>query len=275
MHTFFYYITVEKFSQGGDPVQLYLAVTPDSLDLALRHTNRIAHVGYRIEEGDQLACCRFSREVRGGMMLLSDGDGCAIGDEQALCAQVLRECAAHSFGGVVADFEQPFAADRGAFLVRLCALLRRNGRYLFVPESYGREVRGASVTICTAISGGTLRERLEEARDCFGERISLDLQRVRMEFPLPCPGGEGKPLSQESLAQLLGEEPAVFFSEDLGAKYFVRVYGGEPRFVMFDDAYTLRRKMNVAQGMGIGAAFVMYPEVEDILGDLWNRSGQK
>lgn len=253
-------------------MQTYLAVTPDNLDAALRCTNRIAHVAYRIDREGELAFCQLPPQVKGGMMVLSDGNGCEIGDAAALCREIWRECAARGFGGVVADFEQPFSEDRCSFLNLLCGILRRNGRRLFVPETYGREVRGAMVMVCTAVSGGTLRQRLEEARGQFGERVALDLQRVRMEFPLPCPSGEGCVLARDALAQLLSEDPAVFFSEALCAKYFVRICGCEPRFVLFDDASTLRRKLQLAQGMGIGTAFVMFPEVEDILDDLWRRN---
>lgn len=81
-------------------------------------------------------------------------------------------------------------------------------------------------------------------------------------------------MKREALGQLLGDEPAVFFSEDLCARYFVRICGCEPRFVMFDDAHTLRRKLHLAQNMGISTAFVMYPEVEDILDELWGKITQ-
>ena len=250
-------------------MQTYLAVTPEYLDSALRYTNRVAHVAYRIDSNGALFCCELSPQIKGGVMVLSDGDGGAIEDPTALCREVWRECAARGFGGVVADFEQPFSEQRCAFLSQLCGVLRQNGRWLFVPEIYGCEVKGAMVLVCTALSGGTLRERLEEARGRFGDRLALDLQRVRMEFPLPCPTGEGCAITKETLCEFLKEEPKVFFSEDLCAKYFVRICGCEPRFVMFDDAQTLRRKLHLSQGMGISMAFVMYPEVEDILGELW------
>ena len=207
-------------------------------------------------------------------MVLSDGDGCEIPDLSVLCKEVWRECEQRGFAGIVADFEQPFSEQRCLFLNQLCGVLQRNGRALFVPEAYGCEVKGAMVLICTAVSGGTLRQRLEEARKEFGDRVALDVQRVRMEFPLPCPGGEGAALSRETLCKLLEEKPAVFFSEDLCAKYFVRVCGCEPRFVLFDDAQTLRRKLRLAQGMGIMTAFVMFPEVEDILEELWGHNPQ-
>ena len=256
-------------------MQTYLAVTPDNLDAALRCTNRIAHVAYRIDGNGALASCELLPQVRGGFMVLGDGEGCEIRDPSALCRAIRSECEGRGFAGVVADFEQPFSEQLCAFLKQLCVVLRRSGRALYVPEIYGCEVREAMVLICTAVSGGTLRHRLEEARRRFGDRVALDLQRVRMEFPLPCPSGEGSVLSQEALCKLLAEEPAVFFSEDLCAKYFVRVCGCEPRFVLFDDAHSMRRKLRLAQGMGITMAFVMYPEVEDILAELWGQNSQR
>ena len=256
-------------------MQTYLAVTPDHLENALRYTNRVAHVAYKIDNNGTLTCCDLSPQVKGGMMVLSDGDGCVIEDPTALCRAVWRECAARGFGGVVADFELPISEQRCTFLNQLCGILRRNGRRLFVPEIYGCEVKGAIVLICTAISGGTLRERLEEAAGRFAGRVALDLQRVRMEFPLPCPTGEGCALTKETLCEFLKEEPKVFFSEDLCAKYFVRICGCEPRFVLFDDAQTLHRKLRLAQGIGISTAFIMYPEVEDIIGELWMRKSNQ
>lgn len=252
-------------------MQVFLTVTPDHLEDALRCTGHVAHVAYRIDESGILACSGLPPKTRGGIMVLSDGDGCAIRDIPALCGAVWRECAERGFGAIVADFERPVNEERSAFLRALCTQLRKNGRRLYVPECYGCEVPEAVVLICTAVSGGTLRHRLQDAQREFGDRIALDLQRVRMEFPLPCPGGEGKALERAALEQLLEEKPAVFFSEDLCAKYFVRICGCEPRFVLFDDADTLRRKLRLARELGISAAFVMYPEVEDILPELWRK----
>lgn len=250
-------------------MQTYLTVTPDNLDAALRCTGRVAHVAYRIDANGELACRELPQQVRGGIMVLSDGEGHEPGNPTALTKAVWRECAARGFGGVVADFEHPLSEAHCALLNTLCSILRRGGRQLFVPETYGSRVQGAMVIICTAVSGGTLRQRLEDARKRFGRRIALDLQRARMEFPLPCPGGEGCPLDRAALEKLLDEKPAVFFSEDLCAKYFVRICCNEPRFVLFDDAHTLRRKLHLAGNLGIGTAFIMYPEAEDILDELW------
>ena len=129
--------------------------------------------------------------------------------------------------------------------------------------------------ICTAISGGTLRTRLEEAAGTFGiQRLALDLQRLRMSFPLPCPTGEGEPLSGEVLSELLSRKgPGVFYSADLCARYFTSTGDGESRFVLFDDAGTLRRKIQMGNELGVGTGFLMYPEVSDLLPELFRRGG--
>ena len=251
-------------------MRIYLAVAPDKLDTALRYTDCIAHAAYRVGADGNLERKQIPARVRGGIMMLSDDSCGEIRDADGLCAQVWRECVHRGYGSVMADFEKPCRPDRAEFLRKLCDMLTRGGRGLFVPESYGREVERAVVMICTAVSGGTLCQRLEEAKARFGNRIALDLQRLRMDFPLPCPGGEGTALDHDTLCALLAEKPAVFLSEDLCAKYFTHPCECSLRFVLFDDACTLRKKIQLAESMGIGTAFLMYPEVEDVLPELFS-----
>lgn len=246
-------------------MQLYLAVTPDKLREAGRYTDYLAHVAYRIGRDGRLVRRDLLARTRGGMMVL--GDGGPVRDPAALCRDVWRECGNRGYGGVLADFEQEETPEKTAFLSALGRVLARNGKRLYVPEQYGAQVPQASVLICTALSGGNLYRRLEEAVQRFGRgRAALDLQRLRMNFPIPCPSGEGEPLSGERLAEMLErKQRSVFYSSDLCAKYFTDTEVGESRFVLFDDADTLRKKLRLGQELGISAAFLMYPEVEDIL----------
>ena len=247
-------------------MQLYLAVSPDKLRPAARFTDRLAHVAYRIGPEGRLTRRNLLVSTRGGVMVLGD-QGCGpVRDSAALCRDVWRECGTRGYSGVLADFESPPSPDRTGFLSDLGRVLSRNSRRLFVPEPYGQAVDHAVVLICTALSGGVLRQRLEEAQSRFGRRLALDLQRLRMDFPLPCPGGEGRPLPVGELDSLMErEQPSVFYSSDLCAKYFTYTRAGESHFVLFDDAATLRRKLQAGQSLGIETAFLMYPEAEDLL----------
>lgn len=248
-------------------MQIYLAVTPDKQREAARFTERLAHVAYRIGRDGRLTRQALLARTHGGMMVLGDLDSGAIRDTAALCRDVWRECGNRGFGGVLADFEQGASADRVAFLDALSRVLSRNGKQLFVPESYGAKLPQAHVLICTALSGGELRQRLAEAARTFGgTRLALDLQRLRMSFPLPCPTGDGTPLTGEELDTLMGRrQPVVFYSNDLCAKYFTATENGESRFVLFDDAGSLQRKIQLGRELGIGIGFLMYPEVQDLL----------
>ena len=192
-----------------------------------------------------------------------------IASPERLSAAALRECGRRSYGGVLLDFEQPPAPDRLAFAETLAR--RLSPRPVYVPESYAA-ASGAIPLICTAISGGNFVQRLQEAaagRDRAGG-LALDVQRLRMDFTLPAQSGEGRPLSGRELQDLLDREsPSVFFSQDLCARYFTYARDGETHFVLFDDADTLSQKLRTGGNMGFAAAFLMYPEVQDLLPKLF------
>ena len=99
--------------------------------------------------------------------------------------------------------------------------------------------------------------------------MALDLERVMMDFPLPCPSGCGTPLTREELLALREKHPSsVYFSRELMAKYFTYSAGNGTHFVLFDDAETLRQKVKLAQNLGIQTAFLMFPEISDLLPEL-------
>lgn len=256
-------------------MQIYLAVTPDRLRQALSYTDRPAHVAYRVGQDGHLTRHSLLAATRGGLMVLGDGELSAVRDAAALCREVWRECGNRGYTGVAADFEGPVTDGQTAFLCRLGEVLSRNRRQLYVPEPYGRLAPTAKVLISTALSGGTLRQRIEEAAKIYGmERIAFDLQRLRMDFPLPCPAGEGKALTGEELAGLLERrEPSVFYSGDLCAKYFTYTENGAGHFVLFDDADTLLRKIRMGRELGAAMGLLQFPEVEDLLPQLFPRPG--
>lgn len=116
------------------------------------------------------------------------------------------------------------------------------------------------ILVGTAVSGGSLRQLLAEAAARYGtRRLVVGLERVAMDFPLPCPTGEGIPLTGTELSALRRRSGApVFFSEALCAKYFTCPIGARTHFILFDDDDTLRRKEALARSLGIGTVFELY-----------------
>ncbi len=246
-------------------MQIYLAVTPGEYQSAAKYSRLFAHVAYRIGPESQLLRQSLLLQTHGGLLTLGDRDAPPISAPEALCAGILRECARRSYTGVLLDFEARPAADRKVFAAMLAQQLRKTRRTLYVPESCA--VSGAVPLICTALSGGSFPQRLQEAARQFGgaEHLGLDVQRLRMDFTLPAKSGEGRPLSADEFRALVEKEsPAVFFSQELCARYFTYMQDQETHFVLFDDESTLRQKLKTGEAMGFSTAFFMWPEIRDI-----------
>lgn len=257
-------------------MQTYLAVTPEELREAGKYGRAFAHVAYRIGPGSTLMRQNLLIQTKGGLLSVSDREAPYIEDPQALCAAVLRECGRRNYGGVLMDFEERPRRDRLAFAEQLGRALSQSRRALYLPESCARAAPGGIPLLCTALSGGNFVKRLQEAAAAQGgaARVALDVQRLRMDFRLPARSGEGEPLSEEAFCRLSErEQPAVFFSQDLCARYFTYSRDGETHFVLFDDADTLAQKLRTGSSMGFAAAFLMWPEVRDIAGRLFSGRG--
>lgn len=256
-------------------MQVYLAVTPGELQAASAWGKAFAHVAYRIGPGSCLLRQNLLLQTRGGLLSVSDREAPPIAEPERLCAAVLRECRRQGYSGAVADFEEPPTGDRRRFLERLAAALSAVGLALYVPEDWESAAPGAFVLVGTAMSGGSLSQRLREAVAARAPgRVALDLERLRMDFLLPARTGLGKPLTGEQLETLMKQErPSVFFSQDLCARYFTYLRNGETHFVLFDDAGTLRQKLKLGMEAGCAAAFFMWPEIRDLAGQLFPASG--
>ena len=253
-------------------MQIYLAAAPDAAQAAMRFRYPLAHAAYRIGPGSSLLRQSLLLQSRGGLLSVSDREAPPIEDPETLCAAVLRECGRRGYQGVLLDFEERPRTDRQSFARQLGETLASGRRTLYLPERYAdRGFRGA-VLIDTAVSGGNFTEHLREAAQRRGGAgyLALDMERLRMDFCLPAPTGQGEPLTGEALAQLMEREtPQVFFSQDLCARYFTYTRDGQAHFVLFDDAGTLRQKLRTGTALGYSAAFFMWPEIRDIAAELF------
>lgn len=210
-----------------------------------------AHQAYRL--GPRLLRAEGAVLPRGGLMVLGDRGFDPLGGTAALTQDILRECQARGFQGAVLDFDS-LLPPLEQLAVHLEGEFSRRGWTLYVPERYAHRISRGRVMISSALSGGSLRQRLEEAVERLGkERVALALERVAEDFFLPSPTGSGQPLTQAELSERMAQlHPSVFFSADLCARYFTymsRESGAH--FVLFDDGDTLCRKAEVARELGI------------------------
>ncbi|MBR3570830.1 MAG: hypothetical protein IKN96_08580 [Oscillibacter sp.] len=245
-------------------MQIYYAATASDFREAMGRGRRFAHVSYRIGAGSELLRNATPLQTNGDLMSIGDGGAGAVENPEALCGAVVRECLRRGYRGAVLDFEAPPRDDLREFAGRLETRLRGNRRVLYVPAPYAGAAPGATALVCTAVSGGNFEEYLRETlRERGGKPVALDVQRLRMDFQLPAPTGEGVPLDADAFEKLR-EGRAVYFSPDLCARYFTCAHGGQAHFVLYDDADTIKRKLRIGEALGVETAFLQWPEVKDI-----------
>lgn len=251
--------------------RLILTAPPSAAREATSFGLPVGHMAYRIGPGAHLLRSNISINLRGGLMVV---DGTAFdgrGDPASFCQQLVRECSARGFDGAILDFEgQPYPL-LGQVIQRLGGMFARRGWPLYVTEAYAGYSDQTRIIIPSALSGGSLSKRLEEAVEQYGaHRVALGIQRTAEDFTLPAPNGCGTPLTRRELEQRIQSRGAsVFFSDELCAHYFTymsRQSGAH--FVLFDNAASIRKKIHIARQFGLCACILVWPEVDDILQDI-------
>ena len=230
-----------------------VTLTPRQLP-ALRGWQAVpAHLAYRLGPGPHLFRADSTALPRGGLMVVDDRDFGPLGSVSQPCQEILRECQARGFSGAILDFENhlpPLEQIAG----QLDEQFARRGWTLYVSERYGSHAPHARVMIPSALSGGSLQQRLVEALERFGEsRVVLALEKRIEDFRLPSPTGSGQALTERELEELRRRlSPSVFFSGELCARYFTYTSREDgAHFVLFDDGETMCRKVEVARQLAI------------------------
>lgn len=248
--------------------QLILTSPPDQVKNAAAWGLPVAHMAYRIGGGPHLFRSNLPLPLRGGLMAVDDKGFDSRGESTPFCHEVMRECAARGFEGVLLDLESRPTPLLSKIISELGGLMHKRGWPLYVPEAYASCSDQTRVMISSALSGGSLSQRLSEAVDRYGAgRVTLAVERVAEDFFLPSPTGQGIPLSPEELQQRMAERaPSVFFSNELCAHYFTYMsQQNGAHFILFDDGGSIRKKLLIAQRLGISSGILAYPQVSDIL----------
>lgn len=254
-----------------DETRLILTSPPEKARAATAYGLPVGHMAYRVGPSANLLRSNVSINLRGGLMVVDATTFDGRGDPASFCQQLVRECGVRSFDGAILDFEgQPYPL-LGQIIQKLGGMFARRGWPLYVTEAYADYSDQTRVIIPSALSGGSLTKRLEEAVKRYGShRTALGVQRTAEDFTLPSPNGCGTALTQEELAQRIqARGNSIFFSDELCAHYFTymsRQSGAH--FVLFDNAASIRKKIQIAKRLGLCACVLAWPEVEKILPEI-------
>ena len=250
----------------------YLLALPPGLDSAVSTCQlTLAQMRYRIGPGPRLMGTCLEAGLRGGLLMVDCRDYDGQGDPAPCSRQLVSECCRRGYSGIVCDFEGP---PTGC-LPRLASLLNQHcaaqGLRLYLPEIYAAFAPAARLLIPSAVVSGTLERQLcRRLEQHPPERLTLAVEWLRVDFPLPATG-RGVPLTQAQLEEQLGRlQPAVCFDKGLCAHYYTYMApGGQAHLVLFDTPRSIREKLVVARRLGLGSVLLPGPEVAPHLSELF------
>lgn len=253
--------------KGDSFMKQYLLTPPDCLDAARDWNLPLAHMAFQIGPEGRLRQADLPPEITGGLMLV--GLPQPLGedaDPRGAVRDILAVCQARALIGVVLDLEEAPSPYIAQLIEVLESELAKSRRGLFLPESYANFSQRAFLYLSSALSGGSLAQRLQDAAETYGaDRLALSLHRACEDFFLPAPTGSGRPIPREELRRRMARlEPRVHFSQALCAHYFTymsRETGAH--LILFDDEASLRKKREIAREAGIQRFFWLYPEVAE------------
>jgi hypothetical protein len=102
-----------------------------------------------------------------------------------------------------------------------------------------------------AVSGGTLRDFLQQALEAAQGRLCVRVYPTAMDFPLPCPSGVG-----ETLAFGAEFPTPSYFSPALCTQYGSYLLEDTLHLVLWDTRETLAKKLQLAESLKIPYALV-------------------
>lgn len=226
----------------------------------------LAHFGYRISASGRLLRISQGPAARGGILILSD-DGTGVPDAPVFLRMLEGELTRQGFCGIFADFDS-FSPKLSALLESIDALAVRRRSVLYVPELYAPQTPDACVLTGSDVVAGSYRFRLEEQLGRYESRMALELVPVREDFALPSQG-QGRRMREGELDALLARGVTPYYSDELCLNYFTYVDKARvTHFVVYDDAKSLRRKMEIARRMGIEKIFALYAELRALMPDI-------
>lgn len=116
-----------------------------------------------------------------------------------------------------------------------------------------------------AVSGGTLEDFLKRALQFSHKLLCVRMKMVYMDFTLPCPTGVGTPLNEAQASALLAKRMPVF-SPALCTNYVTFLEDQRLHAVLADSPETLRKKLRLAESLGVPYALAETEQIYRLLG---------
>jgi len=230
--------------------KIYVAATAEDIASASAAGFKTAQMIYKSGLNGRLYRAENAPDICGGVAVVDCTEG--VMHAERLAGEIAEECAQRGYDSVVLE----------AGTAELARRLMQRGIKVFMDENCCAP--GAIALIRTAMSGGSLAVRLNEAKRRHG-RIAAEAELTRMDFHIPERSGAGRELSIRELDSMMQRlKRPVFYSDDLQVWYFTYRAEDGMHMVLYDNSRSLCRKMHVIREYGAECAFLSWEQIRHI-----------
>jgi hypothetical protein len=197
---------------------------------------------------------------QGGLLYVAPEPPDSFQDIDFFCRQLVRECTTRGYRGSVVDLPQDTPAFRDV-AGRMEQAMHAARMELYLPESYSEAAPASKLLVSTAISSGSLKQRLSDAVRRYGAaRVIPAVEKVAVDFPSASRSSSGTRLTPQELEALrLRVRADIYWSPELCARYFTYSEAGtQTHFVLFDDAETVRAKLRIMRDLQLAECMIAW-----------------
>lgn len=220
-----------------------------------------AHTGFSVRSDGHLYAADQAASIHGGLLFITfEGMPSNRGCER-LASEISFVYRRAGASGIVINGYEDMNADN---LIGL--LNRRLGAKIYISSEVKSDA-GCIRIVSTAVSGGTLSDMLSGYVSKYGaDNIAAAAELVRSDFTLPAFSGSGRELSLSDTQELIQKyRTPSFYSTELETNYFNYRKDGNLHMVLYDNGRSLKRKISLAQSLGISECFLSYSETKSII----------
>lgn len=247
---------------------LFLAYTPTAPPPSLPQPFTSVPMAYQVAPDGQLLRAGQGALPQGCVLMIGGTAPTSPAGVDWFCRQALAECQEQHAIGVLANWA---VAPAGHSLAqRLAHTLEENQLSFYVPEAFASAAPTAQVLLSSQLSGGTLRERLEDGLARYGTHILLALECSPWDFSLPCPDGQGTALTLPELRERFAQHRCrAWFSQDFCCQYATYSQSGQLHLLLYDNAASVQAKLELAATLGLAGALVCWEEISGFHPPVW------
>lgn len=245
-------------------MNIYMLCSPEESTHSFKFPTYIGYFSYIARGKNLLLSEKFSDNTSGDMMVVSMQNA-----DESVTLPIYDECKRRGYSAVFLDTDELPKKENSNIFSKVSASLEKHGLSTFCPLAFANFCPRSIPVADGTVTGGVFEDELANFKKRH-HRIGISISRIISRFEMPVSDAEGTLLTPTDLRRFLQAfDGNIFFSPQLMTNYFLlSTCGSKCRYILFDDADTISKKLRTAKKLGFSDVFLIQREISDIARDI-------